>query len=387
MKKLFLASVLTGLSASFIGCGGGASDGGFKEPKDLADARTQLSKKQLELQELTATIENLQSYIAKHDTTQKVQKRVIVTTAPVATTTFEHFVEVQGNVTTQQDPAFASSETGGRVIELLVKEGDVVKKGDLIAKVDLESIRKSIAELETSMKLAQDIYERQENLWKQNIGSEVQYLQAKSQVESLQKTKERLEFELKKADVYAPAGGFVDMVMVKSGEMSGPGSPIVQIVNTSALKVVASVPEVYLASVKRGDKIRIVFPALGEEQMATVVQLGRMINPANRTFEIEASIDSRGGVIKPNLMASVFVKDYQKDKAIVVPSELIMQDVTGQNYVMVKDGDKAAKRPVTLGRSYQNNVVIEQGLQGSEILLVKGARQVVEGDLLDEEKQ
>lgn len=375
---LFAGSVLL-----WTGCGGG-SDGGNAEPQNLTEARQMLAAKQSELQALQAHIEKLQNYISKNDTSQKVEKRVLVTTTSIEKTTFEHFVDVQGNVAPQQDPAFASSETGGRIVELLVKEGDVVKKGDLIAKVDLESIRKSIDELDKSLELAVDMFKRQENLWNQKIGSEVQYLQAKNQVESLTKTKERMEFEMRKANVYAPSGGFIDKVMVKAGEVAGPGLPIVQILNTTALKVVAAVPEVYLPAVKRGDKIRINFPALGEEQQATVTMIGRAINPANRTFDIEASIDSRGGVVKPNLMATVFIRDFQKTGAVVVPSELLMQDVSGQNYVMVKQGDRAVKRIVQIGRSYQNKTLVEQGLNGDEILLVKGARQVVDGDLITE---
>lgn len=382
MKRIYSFIAISSLSLAFVACGGGGEAGSGKQPKDVAEARKWLLEKQTQVKDLEIEIASLEDYISEHDTTQRKEKRVVVTVKPLATQTFEHFVEVQGNVATQQDPAFASSETGGRVIELLVKEGDVVKKGDLIAKVDLESIRKSIEELEKSMELAQDIFQRQESLWKQNIGTEIQYLQAKNQVESLQKTKERLEFEIKKANVYAPANGYIDMVMVKSGEVAGPGTPIVQILNTSALKVVAAVPEVYLPTVRRGDKIRIMFPAIGEEQMATVTMIGRAINPANRTFDIEATVDSKGGLLKPNLLATVFIKDFSKDKAVVVPSELVMQDVNGNSYLMIKEGEKAAKRQVVVGKSYQNQVMLDSGLEGNETILIKGARQVAEGDLL-----
>jgi len=224
------------------------------------------------------------------------------------------------------------------------------------------------------------MFNRQEKLWKQNIGSEVQYLQSKSQVEQLEKTKERLEFELKKANVYAPASGYVEQVMVKEGEICGPGTPIIQIVNTAALKVVAQVPEIYLGKVKRGEKVEVNFPALNDSQMATIIEMGRMINPNNRTFEIEVAINTKNGLIKPNLMASVSIKDIEELKAVVVYDELIMQDVEANNYVMLLSDNKAKKQVVQLGTSYNNETVIESGLNGDETLIVKGARQVVNGD-------
>jgi len=279
-------------------------------------------------------------------------------------------------------PGYASSETGGRIIELKVKEGDYIKKGALVAKVNLESISKSIAQLDESLSLAQDIFKRQENLWSQKIGSEVQYLQAKSQVESLIRNKESLEYELTKANVFAPASGYVDMVMLKAGEMSGPGSPIIQILNTNSLKVVAAIPEIYLGKIKKGETVTLQFPALGEEQKGRVIMIGRSIHPANRTFEVEASANSKSGMLKPNLLATMLVNDYAVKDAVVVPDQLILQDVSGADYVMVIENNRAVKKVVTMGRGYRNESVIETGLTGNETLLIKGARQVSDGDLL-----
>jgi membrane fusion protein (multidrug efflux system) len=378
--SLFLL-VLMSLSA----CGGSS----LEKSKDPAKVRAAIKAKQDEIKKLEAEKADLEKWLAQIDSSAKVEKTVEITTKKLSTKDFAHFVEVQGNITTAQDPGMASSETGGRVIQLLVKENDYVKKGDLIAKVDLESIRRSISEIEISLNLAKDMYERQEKLWKQNIGSEVQYLQAKNQVDQLSKTKERLEYELTKASVYAPASGNVEKVMVKEGEMCGPGTPIVQILNSNALKIVAQVPENFLGKVKKGDVVEINFPALDESQSGRVIQISRVINPVNRTFDVEASVDSKGGLVKPNLLATMLIQDYSKPKAIVLPDDLILQDVNGDSYVMVVEGEKAVKKTIKTGKSYENQTVAESGLNGDEILIVKGARQVVEGDkikVLEDEK-
>jgi RND family efflux transporter MFP subunit len=383
MKKIYsslaLYSSIAFSALFFTACGGGAQ----VVPNTPAELRQYISGKKDALRALEVEIKQLEETLGKIDTTQKIAKKVLVTTQPVTIRTFEHYVEVQGNVATAENPAVASSETGGRIVEMLAKEGQNIRKGDLVARVNLESIQKSIDELSKSMELAQDIYERQEKLWKQNIGSEIQYIQAKNQVESLQKTKERLEFELKKANVYAPASGIVEKVMLNVGEVCGPGTPIIQIVNSTNLKVLANASENYLAAIKKGDNIRVVFPALGTEQNARVSNIGRIINPANRTFEVEAMISTEGGLVKPNLLATVFIKDYSREKMPVIASELILQDVNGNNYLMLNQDGKAAKRIVTMGKSYMNETEILSGLDGTEQILVKGARQVIEGDLLE----
>lgn len=369
------------VSLFLAACGGG--DAKMEVPEKAADIRALITKKRDDIAKLEGEIKTLEDALGKVDTSAKIEKRILVTIQPVTVKTFQHFVNVQGNVATAENPAAASSETGGRIVEMLAREGQPIKKGDLVARVNLESIQRSIDELSKSMELAEDIFKRQEKLWEQKIGSEVQYLQAKNQVESLQKTKERLEFELKKANVYAPASGIVEKVILNAGEVCGPGTPIIQIVNSANLKVIANVSENYLAAVKRGDNVRIAFPAINIEQEARISNIGRIINAGNRTFEVEMAVDSKGGLVKPNLLATVYIKDYEKTGVPVVASELIMQDVNGNNYVMLRENDRAKKRIVQIGKTFQNETEILDGLKGGEELLVKGARQVVEGDLVD----
>lgn len=350
-------------------------------PDTLEGQKQLLGDKRQEMKDLQAEIKKIELRVAELDTTKQEAKKVLVTTMPVPVKDFAHYVDVQGSVAPANDPVMASSETGGRILKMPWKEGDYIKQGQLVAKIDVEAIQKNIAEVEKSLELARDVYERQSNLWEQNIGSEVQYLQAKNQVESLEKRKESLQLQLSKGNVYSPMSGTVDMVMAKQGEMAGPGTPILQILNTRALKVEAAVPENYLTSIRKGATLDISFPALDSKQSARVSFIGTKINPANRTFEIEANLSNTKD-LKPNLLAIVHVRDYEEKEAIVVPDELILQDLSGRNYVMVQNGDKAAKRIVQIGRGYEGETIVKEGLKADDVLIVKGAREVKEGDLL-----
>lgn len=381
MKNIFYLFALAGLILA-TSCGGEATESAGA-PQTLEAARKVLQEKRKELKLLKKEIAEAEAIVEKLDPKSKKKSAIPVTTAKVEVKDFNHYVEVQGNVVPAEAPGAASSETGGRIVEMNVKLGEYVKKGTLIAKINMESIKKSIAQLDESLSLAQDMFKRQENLWNQKIGSEVQYLQAKSQVESLLKNKESLEYELTKANVYAPISGYIDVIMAKEGEMAGPGTPIVQILNTGNLKVVAAIPEIYLGKVKKGEGVVLKFPALDEEQKGRVITIGRSINPANRTFEVEASISSKNGLLKPNLLATMLVNDYAQKDAVVVADQLILQDVSGADYVMVLEGNKAVKKLVTMGRGYRNETIITSGLDGSETLLIKGARQVSNGDIVE----
>ena len=211
----------------------------------------------------------------------------------------------------------ASSETGGRITYLKAKEGQSVKKGQLIAKVDLDAIDKQVDEIKTSLSLAKDTYERQKRLWEQNIGSEIQYLQTKNNVDRLEQSLKTLDFQKTKANVYAPISGAIDKVMLKEGEMSSPGLPIVEILNTYKVKVVANLPENYLGKVKRGQYVDIHFPAIDLDKKAKITLVGRSIDSANRTFKIEIEMSNHNQVLKPNLLAIVKINDLTIDDALI----------------------------------------------------------------------
>ncbi len=354
-------------------------------PTDLVGKRAYLKEKKAEFRELTRTIDKLESEINELSPPSEKAKK-LVTTTNIDLKDFKRFVEVQG-VVESDDIVSVTSEVGGRIIVYRVKEGQYVKKGQLLAKVDLEQIDKQEAELSKSLELAVELYERQSRLWKQNIGSEVQYLQAKNNKERIEKTMETMRFQKRKANVYAPISGVVDKEFLKLGDLAAPGMPIVQIINTKKVKVVANVPESYLGKVKSGEKVTIKFPALDQTTTARVSQLGRTINPANRTFEVEVELPNKSGVLKPNLLSLMLINDFSTTNSVVIPIDLVQQEVSGKQFVYTvvedPDGPVAKKTYVEIGESYEGEVVITNGLTGSETLITKGARNLSDGEFLE----
>lgn len=345
-------------------------------PTDVEGKKALVKSKKAEIKALDADIDKLLAEIETLEPS-KEKPRKLVTTTTVQRKDFERFIEIQSSIKSDNS-VFATSETGGRLLSVNAIEGQYVGKGKLIAKVDMEVIDKQIAELETSLDLANEVYERQKRLWDQNIGSEIQFLQAKNNKERLEKSLETVKFQLTKANVYAPISGVVDQVFLKAGELAGPGAPIVQILNTSRVKVEANVPEIYIRSLKRGKPVRITIPALNEERTGKISLLGSSINPANRTLAVEVDLPNKGGLLKPNLLANMYISDYQEKNVVTIPLENVQQEVTGKSYVFVvgsgEAGTLAKKKYIQTGESYEGNVIITEGLNEGEELILEGAR-------------
>lgn len=355
-------------------------------PQDLEGKKALIKVKQTELRGLQKTITKLQMEIDSLDPrAQKEKPRTLVTTQEVGRTDFDRYIDLQAAIEAE-DMVAASSETGGRLTSVKVKEGQYVKRGQLIATVDLEAVNKSIAELEKSLELAEEVFQRQKRLWDQNIGSEIQFLQAKNNKERIEKSLESVQFQLTKGNVYAPKSGVIEMLIAKSGEMAMPGSPIVQILNTSRVKVAANVPEKFLRNVRQGEMMTIKIPALDMETKGRVTMIGRQINPGNRTFKVEVDLPNPKGLLKPNLLAKMLLNDFSAKDVIAVPLELVQQEVSGKDYVFVKkEGDEgaiASKVYVTTGESYDGNIIIQEGLNGDEELIVSGARGMADNTLI-----
>lgn len=375
-KIIFLFPIALFLAA----CGGSEP----QTPGDLAGKRALLKEKQTALQTLKDEIALLEQEIGALDPSS-AETRTLVTTLPLSRKQFNHFVEIQGTVQSDQ-LVTVSSETGGRLLEVKVIEGQSVSKGQLIARVDLEQLKKQIAEVETSLDLAKELFERQQRLWDQKIGSEIQLLQAKNNVDRLDKSLETLNYQLGKSSIYAPISGVVERVILKAGEMAGPGSPIVQILNTSQVKVVADVPESYLRSVSKGELVTVRFPSLSEEKQARVSLIGSVINASNRTFPVEVDLPNGNALLKPNLLAIMLINDYSEKDAVVVPITLVQQEIGGKDYVFVKkdtpEGTIAQKVYVKTGKSYQGEIIVTEGLKGDEVLIDQGARGISDQDLI-----
>lgn len=350
----------------------------------LTEKKKAVATKKGEVKTLQDEIEMLNNEILELEP-PKEKAPTLITTEIIKSQEFKRYTLVQASVLSD-DQVFASSETGGRLLSVTVNEGDYIKRGQLIATVDLKSLSDQKSELETSMSLAKDVYDRQKRLWDQNIGSEIQYLQAENNYERLQKTMNTLQTQIGKANVYSPITGVVDKEFLKAGEMAGPGAPIVQLFNPNKLKISADIPETYLGKIKRGDRVEIDFPAIDKQVTKSISLLGRTIDPSNRTFKVEVSSTSEGGALKPNLLAELKFNDYTKKEAIVVPLEIVQQEVNGKKFVYVtgkKEGkDVALKSYVTIGEGYEGNIIIEDGLKAGDQIIINGARSVANGDLI-----
>ncbi len=355
-------------------------------PDDLAGKKALVKEKRTALKELQADIALLKEEIMEMDTTQQEESRRAVKIDTISTEDVSRFVEIQ-SVVEADDAVMASSETGGRITQMVVREGQNVRKGQLIASVDMQSVDKQLDELQTALTLAEDVFQRQSKLWEQNIGSEIQYLQAKNNKERIEKSMETARFQLTKANVYAPISGVVDMSMKEAGEMAGPGEPIVKIMNTYKVKVIADVPERYLPVVKRGQMVEVHFPALNEDRTLRIASVGRTINPANRTFEAEVALLNKQGIFKPNLMAIMKLKDFEAKDAVAIPLVLVQQEVTGKDYVYVKadgpDGAYAKKIYVAMGERSEGNVIITEGLKVGDQIIIEGGRGLAENELIE----
>ena len=369
MKNLISLSLL--FLFVIVGCQPNGAEANESDLESVEGLKSEIKKKTTEVANLQSELKVLSAKLKKMDPTTEKAK-VPVEVKPILTSTFESYSTIQANVTAE-DLGIASSETGGRVMSLNVNEGDYVNKGQLIATVNLETLEQQKLELQTSLSLAQTVFERQQRLWNQNIGSELQYLEAKNAKERIEQSLSTFDSQLAKKNVYAPISGVVDMVNVKQGEMAGPGAPIIMILNTSQLKIEADVPEKFLSSVKRGSRAEVYFPALDIETQKTINSVGRRIDPANRTFKIEMNTSSMGGKIKPNLLAEVTVKEQSIKDVITIPVNLLQQEVSGDNFVFVERDGKAVKKKVVTGISNDDSIIIEDGLQDGDNLIVVGA--------------
>ncbi len=365
-------------------------------PQDLAGKQNLLTEKKNELKSLQDEIKSLEEDLATLLPPQE-EKKIPVNVMGLKKQTFTSYAKIQGTVMTD-NVVMASSETGGRIMSMTVNEGDYINAGQLIATMDAGIVQDQINEIQTRLDLAKTMYERQERLWNQKIGSEMQYLQAKSNVESLEKSMTTLRTQMGKKDVIAPMSGYADRIFLKQGEMASPGMPIIQILNTGSIKIVADVPESYLASVKRGDYVDIHFPALEKDMTKKVTMVGRSIDPSNRTFKIEMATSNPGGVLKPNLLAELNIVEQKIPDQVIIPLEVIQQEVTGKRYVYVvdesdQDVPRAKKIYIDSGDSYDNQVVITEGLMGDEKLVVDGVQDllpnsaiIIETTLSDEDE-
>ncbi len=396
MQKLLTITVL----ATTLMILGDSCTGKKEKDSVLTEKKVELEKKKKEKEGLDKNIKDLEAEIAKLDTSAaKNDKAKLVSVTPVSSQGFEHFIDLQGKVEAENTSYITPRGMGGQVRAIFVKEGDNVRKGQLLLKLDdaiarqnVVTIRQSMKAVETQLALAKTVYERQKNLWEQNIGTEVQLLQSKSNMEGLQNQLKTMQESVKLAqeqvslsNVYSNVSGVAEEVNIHIGE-TFTGSPMngIKIVNTGNLKVSVNVPENYITRVKTGTPVTIVMNELNRSYNTTISLVSPSINPSSRSFIAEAKIPYIPG-LKPNQIAVAKIRDYSVANAIVIPVNVVQTDEKGKYvYVMETSGDKkvARKKPVAIGELYGDNVEIKNGLRGGEQLITTGYQNIYDGQTI-----
>jgi RND family efflux transporter MFP subunit len=335
-----------------------------------------------QMDSLKNELQKIEKQISKIDTTTKLHN---VTALPVKNDVFKHYIEIQGVVQADKNIEI-QPELGGIVKTIYVKEGQKVTTGQILIQLDDTSIQNSINELNTQLSLANTTFERQKRLWEQKIGSEMQFLQAKTQKESLENNLESLKTQSSKMRITAPFSGIVDKIYPRIGELSSPMSPVVRLINLDNVYVEADVTETYLTDIKVGTETVLNFPSINKEITSKIAQVGNYINPDNRSFKTRINISNQDQSIKPNLLADLKILDFQS-QGIIIPSTLVQKDQQGNSYVFTlkneNDETIVVKNLITVENEYNNEVYVSEGLSANDQLVNAGARIVKAGDVVN----
>jgi len=309
-------------------------------------------------------------------------KKILIKAQDVSKQHFAHYVQVSASLEAVNS-AFISPEISGQIQTVHVSEGQFVKKGQLIVSLNSDIINASIKELETSYELAKTVFAKQDELWSQKIGSEIQYLEAKNNKESLESKLNSLKLQKSKSRISAPINGIVDKINIKKGELAMPGAQIIQLVNIGSFNVNADVSEKYIPVVKRGNKVTVSFPTFPDWKMETTVyRTGNIIKAANRTFTLQARIVNKENKLKPNMLATVKFRDFEIDDALVVPSIIVKEDFKGKYlYVTGEEEGKKVARKTYIKTSYSNDTgtMVTEGIKTGDKVIVEGYNLMKDG--------
>jgi membrane fusion protein (multidrug efflux system) len=312
-------------------------------------------------------------------------KQVVVTALEIKPQIFNHTIEIQANIKTRQNLQLFP-EFGGRLNQIMVKEGQEVKKGTLLAIIDDAGLQDQLDQMKFQLELTKTTFERTQRLWNQKIGSEMMYLEAKTRFKSQQKQVAQMRNQLAKTKIYAPFSGVVDEIIARKGATLAPGlTPILRIVNLNNMYVESNVPENYLANITKGSVAIVTIPVLNETQKTFVRQTGNFIQPNNRTFRVEAPIENPTGMIKPNLNARLSVVDYSNSQALMIPLRVIRENAKGKSFVFILTGAGedniylTEQRFVTLGKSKNEQIEITEGIKSADLIVDEGVSLLVAG--------
>lgn len=386
MQKQFIGLALIAVVFSLYSCSG-KTDAKTNGSNTLAEKKTKLEELKKQQDALTRQISDLQAEIIKLDPSANPEKAKLVAVQKLSAEDFTHYINLQGKVDAQNIAYVTPRGQGGQVKAVYVKEGDYVKKGQLLLKLDDVLIKQQINQAQTQLNYAKDIYQRRSNLWKENIGTEVDLTTAKNNVDQAQHQVDLLEQQAGFTNVYADMTGVADQVTIHIGE-TFTGNPAaggyIKLVNTGELKVIAPVPENYLGKVKVGSNVKIVLPDINDSLMTKVSVAGKVIDPNTRTFQVEAKLPANA-VFKPNQIAFVRIMDYTVSNTFTVPVNTLQTDEQGK-YVLVAVTENgklyARKKRVEVGQLYNDQLEIRSGLAAGDVLITDGFQNLYDGQLI-----
>lgn len=374
MKKI---AILTLISFSFLACENKEKNQSIENLIETKNVKALIEKKA----SLQAEIEKIEAGLA---TLEVKKEEALVTVATLKDTIFKHYLDIQGSVETKEN-ILIQPEFSGVLTSLTVKAGQKVAKGQILGRVDDAGMSQQLASAENQYNLAKTTFERQKNLWDKKIGSEIQFLQAQTQMVSAQKAVAQIKAQLAKTIIRAPFSGTIDEVFAEKGEVVAPNPQgLMRIVNLGNMYVSTSVPETYIGKLKVNDQVDVYLTSLNKTYKGKVRQVGNFINPNNRSFGIEVSLPNPDNLLRPNQVAKLKIVDYINNNAVVVPTGIIQEDGTGAKYVYVVEGSNgktgtAKKVIVEVGKSSDNVTEIKSGLSEDDIIVTEGVNTISNG--------
>ena len=362
-----------------------ACSGNKEENKDLVGKKAELEKLTKERDALSTKISTLEAELQKMDGAASSEKAKLVEVTELLNRDFTHYIELQGKITTENLSYVTPRGMGGQVKSVYVKEGDNVKKGQLLMKLEDGIIQQNIKQVESQLSFAKNIFSRQENLWNEGIGTEVQFLSAKNNVESLEKQLDLVKEQLGTTSVYAHVSGIIEDVNIRVGE-TFMGSPLagMTIINPGSLKAVVDVPENYISKIRKGMPVVVSIPDLNQSFNSNINLISETINSISRSFVAESKVTGNAN-LKPNQIVIVKILDHEAKNTIVVPVETVQSDEKGKYvYVLTQEGNKtiARKRAITIGEFYDEIIEVNAGLATGDKLITKGYQGLYDGQLI-----
>ena len=353
---------------------------------DVELLKSRKSEIDAKLEELSLDLDQLNN---KLSILNKDRNTPLITTITTSEQKFNHFIELQGNVKTKQN-VLVYPEMPGILNKVYVKEGQKVIKDEILATIDDGGLSQQLLLLKSNEQLAKTTFERQKRLWDQQIGSEIQYLQAKTSYNSQKNATRQLKKQLGKFTIRAPFSGIIDNVFKEKGTVvaPGPGAEIFRIINLSNMYIETDVPESYISSIKKNKMVEVNFPILGRSYDTSIRQVGNFINPSNRTFRIEVGIPNLDGEIKPNLTAKLRLNDYSNSNAILIPQSIISENAKGQQFIyVVKDNKEknqvyAERLVIETGKTNGDFIEVTKNLDANVEVILEGARSVNNGQVV-----